>query len=346
MVPVLDKSKEPLMPCSEKRARRLMEKGEAKAYWYQGIFCIILQKEPSAQNFQDVGVGVDPGSKREGYTVTTEKKVVLNLLTDTPCQVKKAVKNRRELRRCRRYRKTPYRKCRYNRALGGIPPSTKARWGAKLRVLRGLKKILPITDINVEDIKAKTLKGKRRWNTSFSPLEVGKKWFYQELRNDGFKVFLTQGFETKEHRDYRGFKKTGNKLKPVWSAHCVDSHSLCERIYGSDIEPFYGMYFLSFFNFSRRQIHVQNFAEGGVRKLYGGTLSLGLTRGTLVHHPKFGKSFVGGTSKSLISLHSVETGRRLTQGAKKKDLKILSRSKWRTAFLPALKDGVSSRKTR
>ena len=30
------------MPCSEKRARRLMEKGEAKPYWYQGIFCIII----------------------------------------------------------------------------------------------------------------------------------------------------------------------------------------------------------------------------------------------------------------------------------------------------------------
>ena len=47
MVPVLDKDKKPLMPCSEKRARKLLEKREAKPYWSRGVFCIILQKEPS-----------------------------------------------------------------------------------------------------------------------------------------------------------------------------------------------------------------------------------------------------------------------------------------------------------
>ena len=31
------------------------------------------------------------------------------------------------------------------------------------------------------NIKAKTKPNKRRWNRSFSPLEVGKQWFYEEL---------------------------------------------------------------------------------------------------------------------------------------------------------------------
>ena len=57
MVPVLDKDKKPLMPCSEKRARKLLEKGEAKPYWSRGVFCIILQKEPSSRIYQDIAIG-------------------------------------------------------------------------------------------------------------------------------------------------------------------------------------------------------------------------------------------------------------------------------------------------
>ena len=43
MVPVFDKDKNPLMPCSERRAKKLMEKCRAKPYWFKGIFCIILK---------------------------------------------------------------------------------------------------------------------------------------------------------------------------------------------------------------------------------------------------------------------------------------------------------------
>src|SRR3989304_749474 len=69
-----------------------------------------------------------------------------------------------------------------NRARGGIPPSTKARWNWKLRIINWLKKMFPITIIVVEDIKAWSKKNQKKWNSSFSPLEVGKKWFYQEVR--------------------------------------------------------------------------------------------------------------------------------------------------------------------
>jgi hypothetical protein len=127
MVPVLDKNKQPLMPCSEKRARKLMERFHAKPYWKQGIFCIILQREPSCNNKQDIAIGIDPGSKRTGITVATDKQVILNILIDTPHWVKDKVETRKNLRRSRRNRKTPYRKCRFNRKIGTLPPSTKAR---------------------------------------------------------------------------------------------------------------------------------------------------------------------------------------------------------------------------
>lgn len=63
MVPVLDKNKNPLMPTSWKRAKKLMKKEEAKPYWNKGVFCIILQRPPKTRYKQEVCIGVDPGSK-------------------------------------------------------------------------------------------------------------------------------------------------------------------------------------------------------------------------------------------------------------------------------------------
>jgi hypothetical protein len=44
--------------------------------------------------------------------------------------------------------------------------------------------MFPITMFVVEDIATAT-KGQRKWDASFSPLEVGKTWFYEELRKLG-----------------------------------------------------------------------------------------------------------------------------------------------------------------
>ena len=46
-----------------------------------------------------------------------------------------------------------------------------------------LQKILPITVANIEDVSAVTKKGKRKWNRSFSPLEVGKQYFQQQIKS-------------------------------------------------------------------------------------------------------------------------------------------------------------------
>jgi hypothetical protein len=343
MVPVIDRKNVPLMPCSEKRARKLMEKGQAQAMWKNQIFHIKLLKNSSGRKFQDVTLGIDSGIKKEGLTVTTDTKVVLNITTEAVTTVKDNVETRRNLRRSRRNKNTPYRKCRFNRTIGTIPPSIKARWEQKLRVLSLLQKIIPITVVKVEDVCATTKKGKRKWNKNFSPLEVGKKYFEEKIKSKELILLTTKGFKTKEHRDIRGFKKTKKKLDNIWEAHCVDSHSLSEIATGTEITPFKGMYIFENFNFSRRQLHVQNPLKKGIRKEYGSTISLGIPRGALVVHPKFGMSYVGGTSKNRISLHGLN-GKRVTQGAKKEDLKVLNINKWRTIFLPSLKGKVSLRR--
>jgi hypothetical protein len=87
----------------------------------------------------------------------------------------------------------------------------------------------------VEDIKART-KGKRKWDLSFSPLEVGKKWFYGEIEKLG-RVHLKLGFETKEERDRLGLTKLSDKLSNSFNAHCVDSWVLANWCVGGHVKP-------------------------------------------------------------------------------------------------------------
>jgi hypothetical protein len=74
--------------------------------------------------------------------------------------------------------------------------------------------------------------------------------------------------------------------------------------------------------------------KGGKRKPYGGTLSQGIKRGTLVQHPKWGKAYVGGTMDGRLSLHHPETNKRLTQGAKIAQCQPLKLLRWRTRLVP------------
>ena len=202
MIPVLDKDKKPLMPCSEKRARKLLEKGEAKPYWSRGVFCIILQKEPSSRNYQDIVIGIDPGSKFEGFSVKSESHTLLNIQTEAKTDVKDKVETRRNLRRSRRNRKTRYRPCRFNRSVGNrIPPSTKSRWVYKLSIINWLRKLYNITHVVVENVKAKTWKNARKWNKNFSPIEVGKNFFREEIKKMDVDYNEFDGFETYEFRN-------------------------------------------------------------------------------------------------------------------------------------------------
>jgi hypothetical protein len=84
-------------------------------------------------------------------------------------------------RRARRNRKTPCRQPRQNRSRDPIPPSTKACGQFKIRVFKVFDIIFPLSGIGIEEVKAMTKQGCHKWNTSFSPLEVGKKWCYSEL---------------------------------------------------------------------------------------------------------------------------------------------------------------------
>ena len=326
-VPVVGTTGVPLMPCHPARARELVRNGKAVRRFNKGIFYIkLLQRKDG--DVQPVAVGIDPGSKKEGFTVKSAEHTYLNIQADAVTWVKKAVESKRNMRKTRRFRRTPCRQNRTNRKRGGIPPSTKARWQWKLRIARVLSKLFPVECFVVEDIKAKTT-GKRRWDASFSPLEVGKVWFYSELRKFG-QVDVKQGFDTFEMRNQLGLKKSKSKLDNSFEAHCVDSWVLANSWVGGHTAPDNkSLILITPIRLHRRQLHVLQPAKAGIRKHYGSTRSLGFKRGGLIKHKKYGVAYVGGTSKNRISLHSIRTGKRLSQNVRVEDCKFLTYASWR-----------------
>jgi hypothetical protein len=299
---------------------------KATPFWLNGVWCVRLKFEPSGQEKQEVVVGIDPGSKREAYTVASKAHTYCNVLCDSVDWVKEAVETRRNLRRSRRNRKTPCRQNRKNRARGKLAPSTKARWQLKLRVVNQLRRLYPITGCALEDVAAKTKQGNDEWNAAFSPLQVGKAFLEGELRKLS-SLTLKRGHETAELRKQFGLVKTPKKMALRFDAHNVDSWVMAKDALGvtSGQPENLRIVHCRPLQFRRRALHVQNPSRGGIRRSHGGTLSVSFKRGSLVKHPRHGLTTVGGTMHGRVSLHRLD-GKRLCQNAKPKDIKFLTRT--------------------
>ena len=334
MVPTLSSLQKPLMPCSPARARELVRKGRAVRKWFKGILAIQML-DRSEGVVQQVACGIDPGSKREAMTVQSKQHTYFNELSDAVTWVKDRVEVRRNMRRARRFRKTPCRTPRANRNINSkrLPPSTKSRWQAKLRIINFLRKLYPITDYVVEDIKAKTWKGSgKKWNKSFSPLEVGKAWFYDEVSKLG-NLITKQGWETSERRNLLGFKKSSAKMAETFDAHNVDSWVLASFVTGKSVIDNKAIFRMIPLQLHRRQLHRFEPDKGGVRRPYGGTLSMGMKRGSVVNHTRLGRVYIGGTTREKVSLHDLITGERLTKCGSVKDCSFLHFNNWRTSWV-------------
>lgn len=322
------------MPCTPAKARHLLKIGEAQAAWSKlGIFYIKLTYIVEQPRNQTLVIGVDPGSSFEGYSVVGTQDTVLNIMAEAPTHVKKAVEVRSNMRRARRHRHLRRRPCRENRHCHAIrlPPSTRSRWEAKARIVAQLGKILPLTDVVVEDVKAQIFKGKSgKWAKSFSPVQVGKEHLYYLLQKLGLTLHKCEGHQTADLRITFGLTKTKEKDAKAFASHCVDSWVMAANVSGAIRPTEKRLYYITEIRLYRRQLHRLQPETGGVRKPYGSTRSLGLKRGTLVNHPKYGLSSVGGTLKGKISLNAYADNKRLTQGAKTADCQKLTWSVYRT----------------
>jgi hypothetical protein len=328
-VPVLSASGQRLIPCNAARARQLIRAGRAiKRHDRSVVYLVLLERESG--DTQPVALGIDPGSKKEAFVVQSTQHTLLSLQADAVTWVGQAVQRRRVARRLRRGRKCPRRTCRPSRHArrGRVPPSTRARWGLKVRIAQWPARYDPLTTIVIEDIKAPTKPGKKRWNRSFSPLEVGKRWCYGELAKIAV-VRPVAGYVTKALREEAGLPKSGAKRSERWDAHCVDAFVLANAVAKGPARPTsVQMLVLVPLQVHRRQLH--RFNRGKDRpQPYGGSTSLGLKRGSWVRHPRHGLCYVGGTMGLRISLHSMETGKRLTQAARPGACQVYCTASWR-----------------
>ena len=257
-VPVVDRDQRPLMPTTPARAERWIKSKKATPFFRKGIFCVRLNVESSNRHTQPIAVGIDPGSKREGYTVKSKAHTYLNQQFHAVDWVKESEETSTNARRARRNRKTPCRQPRQNRKRGGIPPSTKARWQFKIRVVKVFDAIFPISSIGIEDIKASTKKGCHKWNKSFSPLEVGKKWCYSELERIAPVTKFDGYTDTYLTRQELGLKKSKAKLSNSFDAHCVDSWVLAYLLVGGTSPENKIVMECKSIRIHRRQLHVFN----------------------------------------------------------------------------------------
>jgi hypothetical protein len=349
-LPVVDSCGIPLMPCTPAKARQLFKSGKARPKRDKlGLFYVQLCYEQEPDN-QPLVVGIDPGSKFEGFSVVGTQETVTNLMVKAPDHVKDVVETRRTMRRARRFRKWRRPK-RFGNRLNRkqrIAPSTRSRWEAKARIVMQLQKVLPLTDVVVEDVQAVTRRGKGgKWNQSFSPVQVGKEHLYRLLRARGLALHLREGWQTTALRDQFGLKKAKSKSKQSFDSHAVDGWVLAASISGATKPTCTRLWYLVPAVLHRRQLHRLQASTGGTRKPYGGTRSLGLKRGTLVTHPKYGLCTVGGfdRKRSTISLHAYRTNTRLTQGARGKDCRVLTWVAFRSWLVVAKKTGKGSHST-
>lgn len=154
MVYVLNQNGQPLMPTTRHgKVRRLLKSGKAKVV-KRCPFTIQLVYD-STNCTQPITLGVDTGSKHIGLSATTSTKELYLSEVELRTDIVDLLSTRRQNRKCRRNRKTRYRKPRFNNRVSTkkpdwLAPSIRQKINTHLVVIDKVYRILPITKLVVE----------------------------------------------------------------------------------------------------------------------------------------------------------------------------------------------------
>ena len=164
---VLDKAGLPLMPCTEKRARLLLQRGRARVHRLVPFVIRLVDLQAADCSFQPLRVKIDPGSKHTGLalvrdaeqTDTATGKIqrgvhVLNLfeLVHRGHHISEAL-TARSAKRGRRRGSLRYRAPRFlnrTQSKGWLPPSLKHRLDTILSWINRLQRWAPVTHLSSE----------------------------------------------------------------------------------------------------------------------------------------------------------------------------------------------------
>ncbi|HDL16055.1 MAG TPA: hypothetical protein ENH28_07890, partial [Euryarchaeota archaeon] len=149
-VPVINMHGKPLMPTTPGKARLLLKQKKA----------IVVQRSPftiqlcylTGNYTQNIKLGIDAGYSTIGFSTVTDKKELFSGELTLRKRISKLIEQRSNYRRTRRS-KLWHRKPRVNnrsKPEGWFAPSIQHKFETHLRLIKKLKKILPITEITVE----------------------------------------------------------------------------------------------------------------------------------------------------------------------------------------------------
>jgi 5-methylcytosine-specific restriction endonuclease McrA len=155
---VIDTKKQPLNPVHPGYARLLLRQQKA-AVFRRYPFTIILKTDVPRSEVQPLRVKLDPGSQTTGLAIVDDSSGEVVFAAEIEHRgdaIKKALDQRRAVRRSRRQRKTRYRKPRFanrKRRVGWIAPSLESRIANVLTWVKRLIQACPIGTIGLELVK-------------------------------------------------------------------------------------------------------------------------------------------------------------------------------------------------
>lgn len=148
---VLNMRGEPLMPCTQRKARLLLKAKKAVIYKYSPF--TIQLTYATGETKQDCAIGIDTGAKHIGFAATSGDKVLFKGEVELRQDVSSNLDTRRAYRRDRRNRKTRYRKPRFlnrKRAEKWLPPSLESRINHTFHWMDVLSELLPNLKLHIE----------------------------------------------------------------------------------------------------------------------------------------------------------------------------------------------------
>lgn len=142
---------EPLMPCTQRKARLLLKENKATIYKYNPF--TIKLNYATGEAKQDCHIGVDTGSKHIGLAVTSKDKVLFKGEVELRQDVKSNIDTRRVYRKARRGRKTRYRQPRFlnrKKSCEWLPPSLQNRINHTYHWIDELNSLVPNSTLHIE----------------------------------------------------------------------------------------------------------------------------------------------------------------------------------------------------
>jgi len=298
---VLSIDETPLTPTTPCRARKLMEAGQAKPVWNKfGLFGIQMLFEVGNKTPATV-LGIDFGTKFEGYSIVVGKENNLSVMWKLPDkkQLVRKIEERSQLRKARRSRNCRRREKRSdNREKDGfIAPSQLMMVQSRLKAIKEFFSCYPITDVALEDVRFNHRDNKLGRN--FSTIEIGKKMINDWIREHAC-LQLFRGMETELCRKQYGYRKSSNKSAETFNSHCSDALAIATDLYAQEhIKPGPFVVVDDTYRSVRRKLHHTQFSKDHIRRPYSTGNFKGIRKGTMCN---FGQ-ICGGT-KTYAFIHN------------------------------------------